>query len=159
MANFIYPPLDKYKQTLDIFRAIAKFNLFDKKLDLDDPHFHHPLKDCKLRRIVKKSQYDNIREHSYQYCDTHQVNVCKCGWETGDFDCKKGWHYGTDSSKLRNITEIRKARRPSIDYNKGKCTTKDCVEYAKIKGLCVMHYTKYLRMEKKALKHCHYLPD
>ena len=76
----------KFQEILKIFRAISQLNLFDKEQALDDPHYHHKGK-CQL---VSRKTPDRYHPVKYQYCKTHQVNVCSCGWEIG-------YHYGKKS--------------------------------------------------------------
>lgn len=46
-------------------------------------HFHSLTKKCEIIET----------DDSQRFCKTHQVKVCRCGWEIG-------WHYGTESKKL-----------------------------------------------------------
>jgi len=57
--------------------------------------FHHKKFGCKI--ISKQFRTDNYHHATHcivgGYCETHQVGVCRCGWQFG-------YHYGTNSKKL-----------------------------------------------------------
>lgn len=144
------PPLDSYKEAKEILSKIAEICSFPDELKLDSQHFHHPKKGCLLIKTYGKG--DLKHRVIYQTCKTHNVKVCRCGWEFG-------WHFGLESAKLPDITTERMSHRPKIDYGKGKCYRNNCLNYAKNKGLCVKHYTQELRNQARALKHTHYLPQ
>lgn len=145
------PPLDSYKEAKAILECLAELgSLINTRDNLETPHYHHPLKSCLL--IKEYGKGDLKHRVIYQTCKTHNVKVCRCGWEVG-------WHFGIDSAILPDITTERISHRPKIDYGFGKCNKPDCSNYAKHKGLCVKHYTQDLRNQQRALKHAHYLPQ
>jgi len=56
---------------------------------LENKHFHSSEKGCKILEEYK-SKHTNIPTRVF--CETHQVEICRCGWEWG-------WHYGTYSKQ------------------------------------------------------------
>jgi len=75
----------KFEKILEIFKTISKSNLFDKEQQLNNNFYHHPLKQCDL--IKQYGEGKRFKRIIYQFCKTHNVKVCRCGWEFG-------YHYG-----------------------------------------------------------------
>jgi len=60
---------------------------------MDNTKFHGKELGCELKD--KRLRADKSRHYiKGQFCLTHQVNVCHCGWEFG-------WHYETESKELK----------------------------------------------------------
>jgi len=62
--------------------------------DIDNEHFHCKDKGCKLKEITFFRNDKRKSSIKCQFCEIHEVNVCRCGWEIG-------WHYGLNSKDLK----------------------------------------------------------
>ena len=61
---------------------------------IDNEFYHCEEKGCDLEpKIKKRFTQGRIYKINGQFCKTHNVFVCKCGW-------RLGFHYGTDSKLL-----------------------------------------------------------
>lgn len=57
--------------------------------------FHHNQKGCVLEPFRLKTNNKKVRSNlACLFCKTHQVNLCRCGWEWK-------WHFGGDLSKIK----------------------------------------------------------
>ena len=79
-------------------------------------HLHKAEGGCEVEEIreFKNYKYRTIGA----YCKTHQIEVCRCGWE-------KGWHYGTYSAILVGSSGkiIRPLTIPYEEPSKGQTDT------------------------------------
>jgi hypothetical protein len=132
------PLFDRYRDVYDFFTLVARAGLFDKERNLDNQYFHHKDKGCKLENREGESCQRGNRIYKYQYCLTHNVDVCLCGWQ-------KGFHYGTNSRKLP------RPQRQIKNYGRGLCIKERCNKPALALGLCPQHYIKYNRELSKSL--------
>jgi len=62
------------------------------KKELRNKFFHHEHKDCRLKlkrdvKYVRQGHRTVADRATYFWCNTHRVQVCKCGWQFG-------YHYG-----------------------------------------------------------------
>ena len=56
-------------------------------------HLHTKNRGCDIinRTIKSKNKGYSVKGG---YCKTHEVEICKCGWEFG-------WHFNTESAKMK----------------------------------------------------------
>lgn len=77
----------------------------------EDPHFHSIRKGCRLRRIRIKCKYTTESEIVAKFCDTHGVEICRCGFEFGyHFGDKAQWKPDKKEKINKNKNELSETR-------------------------------------------------
>lgn len=97
------PLLDSYKEAKEILKRLAELGqIISTRDNLETPHYHHPIKGCLLIKTYGKG--DLKHRVIYQTCKTHNVKVCRCGWEFG-------WHFGTNTKSIIQQEKDAKTHR------------------------------------------------
>jgi hypothetical protein len=73
------------------------------RLNYNSPHFHALSKGCVVKPKDIRS-FTRVGSEKYrmraEYCETHRVAICRCGWEFG-------WHYDIKELDLKTAGEIQ----------------------------------------------------
>jgi hypothetical protein len=112
-------------------------------MEEESKHYHSEGNGCLIHLKDIEIQDGKIKTMPGRYCETHKVNICRCGWEFGHHFDGKEYNTNIDSAKrfIFKITDKfaiieRELIRPVLKpYYKYKTTKKKDIDIKKLKEI------------------------